>query len=190
MGNLSLGLPRCHCLNCPSFTASLPFSRLPESPDLEFGDKLRSYIFAVGYLFKIWSQPCLGVKKAGLDSLSMGSFCVSEWEGHIWLLSGANILLPLDKHIFTALCLRNDPAWKMLTWEGGLADIRDWPGSLWVALSPFQPLTIYNMPPAQSRNIQYLTPATNISKFPSFLPPNMSSHVKYRSMKNIFQKWF
>ena len=57
------------------------------------------------------------------------------------------VLLPLrvlDKHIFTALCLRNDPAWKMLTGGGGegggggaletregcLADIREWPGSL------------------------------------------------------------
>ena len=39
--------------------------------------------FSVGYLFKIWSQPCLGVKKAGLDSLSRGSFCVSEWEADL-----------------------------------------------------------------------------------------------------------
>ena len=56
-------------------------------------------------------------------------------ERHIWLLSSGEVLpgrllLVLNKHIFTALCLRNDPAWKMLTWEGGLADIRDWPGSL------------------------------------------------------------
>ena len=81
---LSLRLPRCHCLNCPSFTASIPFSCLPESQDSEFWDlTFISAPFSVGYLFKIWSQPCLRVKKAGLDSLSRGSFCVSEWEADL-----------------------------------------------------------------------------------------------------------
>ena len=42
---LSLRLPRCHCLNWPSFTASIPFSCLPESQDSEFWDKLRSNIY-------------------------------------------------------------------------------------------------------------------------------------------------
>ena len=65
VGNLSLGLPRCHCLNCPSFTASLPFSRLPESPDLEFGDKLRSYIFLSAICLKFGHSPASGWRKQG-----------------------------------------------------------------------------------------------------------------------------
>ena len=115
-------------------------------------------------------------------------------ERHIWLLSSGEVLpgrllLVLNKHIFTALCLRNDPAWKMLTWEGWVGGGG---GGAWLTYE--SGLAHFDLPcplftPSQYTICQLglaiykIPPPKNVSKYAPLQPQNMPSLVQCNSRR-------